>query len=119
MSGRYPSLPGAGPRLETMAKIVDAEGVLVATAVSTAVHVDDVCKESIDNELKDIEEFCSIERFSVPGGASVYVVGTAHVSSRSCDDVQEVIRRLKPQVRTRQIEYSSPQNPPVTWRSTG
>ena len=51
-----------------------------------------------DDSLTDIEKSCSIERLIVPGGASVYVVGTAHVSSKSCDDVQEIIRRLKPQV---------------------
>lgn len=52
------------------------------------------------DSLSDIEQLCCIERFKVPDGASVYVVGTAHVSSKSCDDVQTIINRVKPQVLT-------------------
>lgn len=34
------------------------------------------------------------------GEQSFYIVGTAHVSTESCEDVRKVIREVKPEVRS-------------------
>ena len=36
---------------------------------------------------------------------TIYIVGTAHVSAASCDDVRAVIRAVKPEVMAAMQEY--------------
>ena len=44
----------------------------------------------------------SCQTFKIRNGSqeqTIYIVGTAHVSAASCDDVRDVIRAVKPEVR--------------------
>ena len=93
-------------QMASMSADVDASNSTDAHAdVSNSSLIDQVSSSTEalkDDSLSDIEKSCAIERFQTASGASVIVVGTAHVSSKSCDDVQAVIRRVKPQVWTLQ-----------------
>lgn len=39
---------------------------------------------------------------------TIYIVGTAHVSAASCDDVRAVIRAVKPEVSVFQMYIATP-----------